>query len=65
VGGGGVGLSLTRRIIEDLHAGRVTARSRRGGGTVFEIDLPVADSGAPGAREAVERPGSGGVSRTE
>jgi len=65
VGGWGVGHSLTRRIIEDLHAGRVTARSRRGGGTVFEIDLPVADSGAPGAREAVERPGSGGVSRTE
>jgi signal transduction histidine kinase len=36
-----VGLSLTRRIIEDLHGGKIIVRPRRGGGTVFEIDLPV------------------------
>jgi signal transduction histidine kinase len=42
IGGWGVGLSLTRRIIEDLHGGRITVRARRAGGTVFEIDLPVA-----------------------
>jgi signal transduction histidine kinase len=42
IGGWGVGLSLTRRIIEDLHGGRISVRGRRGGGTVFEIDLPAA-----------------------
>lgn len=41
-GGWGVGLSLTRRIIEQLHEGQVASRQRRGGGTVFEIELPVA-----------------------
>ncbi|MGQ0814348.1 MAG: sensor histidine kinase [Gemmatimonadota bacterium] len=40
--GWGVGLSLTHRIIEDLHGGRVTARARKRGGTVFEIRLPPA-----------------------
>jgi signal transduction histidine kinase len=38
--GWGVGLSLTQRIIEDLHGGRIVARSRKGGGTVFDILLP-------------------------
>jgi signal transduction histidine kinase len=41
-GGWGVGLSLTRRIIEDLHGGRVTVRNRRRRGTVFDVVLPVA-----------------------
>jgi two-component system, sporulation sensor kinase D len=41
-GGWGVGLSLTRRIIEDMHGGRIQVRGRRGGGTVFEIHLPTA-----------------------
>jgi signal transduction histidine kinase len=49
-GGWGVGLSLTRRIVEDLHGGRVTCRPRRGGGTVFEIDLPAATEPAKGPR---------------
>lgn len=40
-GGWGVGLSLTRRIIEEVHGGRIVATGRRGGGAVFEIDLPV------------------------
>jgi len=41
-GGWGVGLSLTRRIVRDLHHGQIAVRSRRRGGTVFEIVLPVA-----------------------
>lgn len=40
--GWGVGLSLTQRIVEDLHGGQITARSRRSGGTVFAIRLPQA-----------------------
>lgn len=40
LGGWGVGLALTRRIVEDLHGGKITVRSRIGGGTVFDIDLP-------------------------
>jgi signal transduction histidine kinase len=38
--GWGVGLSLTRRIIHELHGGRVTVRDRRRGGTTFDIQLP-------------------------
>lgn len=38
--GWGVGLSLTQRIIEDLHGGKIVARTRRNGGAVFEIMLP-------------------------
>jgi signal transduction histidine kinase len=41
-GGWGVGLSLTRRIVEHLHGGRVTVRARRSRGTVFDVTLPVA-----------------------
>jgi signal transduction histidine kinase len=40
-GGWGVGLSLTRRIVHDLHHGQVAVRARRRGGTVFDIILPV------------------------
>ncbi|MGH7505407.1 MAG: ATP-binding protein, partial [Longimicrobiales bacterium] len=43
-GGWGVGLSLTRRIIQELHGGRVTVRDRPRGGTVFDIVLPVPES---------------------
>ncbi|HEX6559127.1 MAG TPA: ATP-binding protein [Longimicrobiales bacterium] len=38
--GWGVGLSLTQRIIEDLHGGKITAHARKKGGTVFDIVLP-------------------------
>lgn len=41
-GGWGVGLSLTRRIVEGLHSGKVTVHARRSRGTVFDITLPVA-----------------------
>jgi signal transduction histidine kinase len=41
-GGWGVGLSLSRRIIEELHQGRITVADRPAGGTVFDVALPVA-----------------------
>jgi len=41
-GGWGVGLSLSRRIVQELHHGRITVHSRHGGGTVFDVKLPVA-----------------------
>jgi two-component system, sporulation sensor kinase D len=40
--GWGVGLSLTQRIVENLHGGRVAVRNRSAGGAVFEIELPAA-----------------------
>jgi PAS domain S-box-containing protein len=39
--GTGLGLAIARRIIE-LHGGRVDARFPEGGGTVIEIELPLA-----------------------
>ena len=52
--GWGVGLSLTRRIIEDLHGGSVVVRDRRGGGAAFLVTLPV-EAGASGVgRQASE-----------
>jgi signal transduction histidine kinase len=38
--GWGVGLSLTQRIVEDLHGGRISVRNRDSGGAVFDIKLP-------------------------
>lgn len=40
--GWGVGLSLTQRIIEDLHGGKIIVRARKRGGTIFDILLPPA-----------------------
>ena len=42
--GWGVGLSLTRRIIQDLHGGDVVVRNRRGGGAAFVVTLPLQSS---------------------
>lgn len=73
VGGWGVGLALTRRIIEELHGGRIVSRARRGGGAIFEIDVPIQwpavavdepDTGVAGTA-AVERTAARGVSRSE
>ncbi len=68
IAGWGVGLSLTRRIIEDLHGGRIIVRTRRGGGTVFEIDLPVAPGVSSNAGARQDRSGRAtrrtGVSRS-
>jgi signal transduction histidine kinase len=41
-GGWGVGLSLSLRIVEELHHGRITLHHRPRGGTVFDVALPVA-----------------------
>jgi signal transduction histidine kinase len=38
--GWGVGLSLTQRIVESLHGGRISVRNRRSGGAVFDIRMP-------------------------
>ncbi|HEY5386851.1 MAG TPA: hybrid sensor histidine kinase/response regulator, partial [Thermoleophilia bacterium] len=38
--GTGLGLWLVRRLVAEA-GGRITARDRRGGGAVFEVDLPV------------------------
>jgi signal transduction histidine kinase len=41
--GWGVGLSLSRRIIEEMHNGRIVVEDRpSSGGAVFDISLPVA-----------------------
>lgn len=41
-GGWGVGLSLARRIIEEVHGGTIRSLGRPGGGARFDIDLPAA-----------------------
>jgi signal transduction histidine kinase len=38
--GWGVGLSLSRRIVEELHHGRISVHHRPSGGTVFDVALP-------------------------
>jgi signal transduction histidine kinase len=40
--GWGVGLSLSRRIIEGMHNGRIIVEDRPSGGTVFDVALPAA-----------------------
>ena len=41
-GGWGVGLALSRRIVEGVHGGRIELLDGREGGTTFEVLLPVA-----------------------
>ena len=48
-GGGGLGLSIVRHVVHG-HGGRVTVNSQEGVGSVFILDLPLADrdrSGGP------------------
>jgi signal transduction histidine kinase len=45
-GGWGVGLSLARRIVEEVHGGKIRAGSRPGRGARFDIEIP----GAGGRR---------------
>jgi len=42
-GGWGVGLTLTRRIVEGVHGGRVELLERRREGATFQVKLPVAE----------------------
>jgi signal transduction histidine kinase len=51
-GGWGVGLSLTRRIVERIHDGRIELVRSNARGTVFQIRLPESDAAqAPNADE--------------
>ena len=42
----GLGLAVSRRLVEAM-GGRITARSRRGGGSVFSFTLPLYPEQAP------------------
>ena len=42
-GGWGVGLALSRRIVEGVHGGRVEILDTPGGGTTFQMRLPAAE----------------------
>jgi nitrogen fixation/metabolism regulation signal transduction histidine kinase len=44
--GWGVGLSLARRIVEDVHGGRLQLAQTERGAT-FVMSLPIADGPAP------------------
>jgi signal transduction histidine kinase len=44
-GGWGVGLSLARRIVEDVHHGRLSLAPSEKGAT-FVVELPIADGAA-------------------
>ena len=39
--GSGIGLSVSRQIIEDRHQGKIICRSLVGTGTEFIIELPL------------------------
>jgi PAS domain S-box-containing protein len=39
-GGAGLGLAITKKLVE-LHGGTIQVRSRIGGGTIFEVSLPL------------------------
>ncbi|TQK11889.1 sensor histidine kinase [Herbaspirillum sp. SJZ107] len=52
--GSGLGLSISKRIVEE-HGGRIGFEDRPGGGTVFYVDLPVhADDAARAALESAK-----------
>ncbi|MCV2881065.1 ATP-binding protein [Actibacterium sp. XHP0104] len=47
--GVGLGLAISSGIVNDL-GGRLTARNARGGGAVFEVQLPILEEGAEAAQ---------------
>ena len=54
--GTGLGLAIARRVVE-AHGGRVEARGREGGGTVFRLELPTEGAPRAAAARAVEASG--------
>lgn len=54
-GGWGVGLSLARRIVEDVHDGRIRGGNRPGGGARFEIRIPEAGTRKKRRKRSGER----------
>ena len=53
--GTGLGLPLTKHIVEDVHGGRITVRSELGKGSTFVVEIPraVAVSGSVGRAVSV------------
>lgn len=47
-GGTGLGLSITRSLVEE-HGGQISFETRQGAGTVFRVDLPLAEQETPPA----------------
>ncbi len=45
--GTGLGLYISKRIVEDVHGGSINAQTVRGGGLLFIIRLPGASEPAP------------------
>jgi signal transduction histidine kinase len=56
VDGAGLGLAIVKSIV-DLHGGAVGATRRRGGGSIFWVELPIAsgDAAAPGTAPTIAR----------
>ncbi|HSH44768.1 MAG TPA: HAMP domain-containing sensor histidine kinase, partial [Longimicrobiales bacterium] len=54
-GGWGVGLSLARRIVEDVHDGSLRGEDRPGGGARFEALIPVESKRRRRRREAEQK----------
>jgi PAS domain S-box-containing protein len=59
IGGTGLGLSIVKSIVE-MQGGTVIVESELGAGSLFAFTIPVAESGAPTAGDAVEAAGSTG-----
>jgi len=43
--GSGLGLCISKRIVEDHRGGSITVTSKEGKGTTFEVLLPIYDQG--------------------
>ena len=53
--GSGIGLALAKAFVE-LHGGVITVDSVEGKGTVFTVDIPMADSGGAVCRPRIQEP---------
>ncbi|WP_206026075.1 ATP-binding protein [Roseimicrobium sp. ORNL1] len=52
--GSGIGLSLVQELVK-LHGGSITATSSLGGGSTFEVRIPLGHAHLPGERPSAER----------